>query len=98
LDTNTPQKVIKLNKDGTPRKPWTPKNPRKKVAKEKYHSTHISLTDEQAEYLKENCGGTKKAGRLFRELLKIYMTWTEEQKAGLSDCLTFEKIKASQEL
>jgi len=68
---------ITLNKDGTPRKPWTAKNPRKKVARQTYNEIHVSLSDEVYAFIESYCG-RKKVGHLVRKLLAEFM---QAQKA-----------------
>jgi hypothetical protein len=63
---------ITLNKDGTPRKPWTAKNPRKKVARQTYNEIHVSLSDEVYAFIESYCG-RKKVGHLVRKLLAEFM-------------------------
>lgn len=62
---------ITYNKDGTPRKKWTQKNPRKNPAKSKYYSIRVSLKKEDFDYVLDEVGEGK-APALFRSLLDQY--------------------------
>ncbi len=65
-------KEVKLNKDGSPRKQWTAKNPRKKPTRTVYNEIHVSLSDEVYAFIESYCG-RKKVGHLVRKLLTEFM-------------------------
>lgn len=69
------QKPVRLNKDGTPRKPWTAKNPRKNPRKEEYKYNYFTisftLTEAQREYIKQN--NITEYTKFMREIMDFYI-------------------------
>jgi len=66
---------VKLNKDGTPRKPWTAKNPRKNPRKEEYKYNYFTisftLTEAHREYVKQN--NITEYTKFMREAMDFYI-------------------------
>lgn len=66
---------VKLNKDGTPRKPWTAKNPRKNPRKEEYKYNYFTisftLTEAQRDYIKQN--NITEYTKFMREAMDFYI-------------------------